>query len=76
MTGLSAERGLSERADAARCGATMLGCPSGDAGGGLDARERAVLRLAGLPCVGPVREEIGAHCTAVGVRPLVADSGA
>ena len=48
---------MSERADAARGGATMLGCPSGDAGGGLDVWERAVLRLAGLPCVGPVREE-------------------
>jgi hypothetical protein len=36
----------------------------------------AVLRLAGLPCVGPVREEIGARCAAIGVRPLVTDSGA
>jgi len=36
----------------------------------------AVLRLAVLPFVGPVREEIGARCAAVGVRPLVADSGA
>ena len=54
----------------------MLGCPSRDAGGGPDAWERAVLRLAGLPCVGPVREEIGARCAAIGVRPLVTDSGA
>jgi len=30
---------------------------SGKEGGGLDTWERAVLRLAGLPCVGPVREE-------------------
>ena len=36
----------------------------------------AVLRLAVLPFVGPVREEIGARCAAVGVRLLVADSGA
>ena len=30
----------------------------------------AVLRLAVLPFVGPVREEIGARCAAIGVRPL------
>ena len=35
----------------------------------------AILRLAVLPFVGPVREEIGARCAAVGVRLLVADSG-
>jgi len=36
----------------------------------------AVLRLAVLPFVGPVREEIGARCAAVDVCPLVADNGA
>jgi len=72
---LCARRAEAKCGAGSRAGKRFAGL-SGKEGGGLDAWERAVLRLAGLPCVGPVWEEIGVHCTAVGVRPLVADSGA
>ena len=53
---LCARRAEAECGAGLRAGKRFAGL-SGKEGGGLDAWERAVLRLAGLPCVGPVREE-------------------
>jgi hypothetical protein len=53
---LCARRAEAKCGAGSRAGKRFAGL-SGKEGGGLDAWERAVLRLAGLPCVGPVREE-------------------
>ena len=53
---LCARRAKAKCGAGSRAGKRFAGL-SGKEGGGLDAWERAVLRLAGLPCVGPVREE-------------------
>ena len=53
---LCARRAEAKCGAGSRAGKRFAGM-SGKEGGGLDAWERAVLRLAGLPCVGPVREE-------------------
>jgi len=53
---LCARRAEAKCGAGSRAGKRFAGL-SGKEGGGLDAWERAVLRLAGLPCVGPVWEE-------------------